>query len=178
MSDEVVDLALQWVEKLPKTQPLALHNFGEPLLHPRFDSIALKFSRLTPITVSTNGVFLDESWADRLARIPWAWISVSPWKLDAATKATQLLTERGIKVQNPIGVTHNFAGQAEGPRRKLFKSCEFLDEGKAVIRWNGDIATCCISDRLEDSVGSVYTSPDEINLRPYSICENCHHARG
>ena len=176
MSDATVTRALHWVERLEKCDALALHNFGEPLLHPKFDEIALAFSRLTPITVSTNAVLLDERWADRLSRIPWAWISISPWSPEHLVKAVALLKARGIDYMLPPGVTHNFAGQAIGPTKKLFKGCANLNEGKAVIRWDGSLASCCISDREEDSLGNVAQEPNDVRMRSYSLCATCHHA--
>lgn len=177
MSPEVVKKSLEWAEKLEKVDALALHNFGEPLLHPKFDEIALEFSRVTPITMSTNGVLLTEEWADRLAKIPWAWISVSPWDSKAQKRAVSLLAERGISYCRPPGITHTWAGQVPGPTGVIFNHCHFLRDGKVVIRWDGKLTTCCITDRLEDSIGTVFQDPSEISLRPYSLCETCHHAK-
>jgi len=176
MSDENVDQALGWVKKLGASEEaLNLHVFGEPLLHPRFHEIAWKFSCLTPITMSTNGVLLDEAWADGLATVPWAWISVSPWNLEAQAKAITLLHERGIRTMSPPGATHDWAGQSEGPKSLHLGNCPFLNYGRCVIRWDGAIAACCISDREEDVVGHVAEEPTKVFLRPYSICATCHH---
>lgn len=176
MDDAVLELAKSWVGKLQKVDALALHGFGEPLLHPRFVDISKQFAALTPITVSTNGVLLDEKWADELAKIDWAWISVSPWKKEAQEKAIKLLSERGIRTAKPPGVTHNWAGQTSlGSMRKLFNSCPFLEVGKVVIRWNGDITTCCVTDRPEDVIGHVKQEPRDIEIRGYDICKGCHH---
>ncbi len=181
MSDETVKRALYFVEQLnvknriPNT--LMLHNFGEPLLHPKFDSIALQFSKLAPISMSTNALLLDEAWADRLARVNWDHISLSPWDDKARGRAATLLIERKIKLTYPQGVSHNWAGQAvEGPAVKLFKGCHYLNEQKCVIRWDGTITTCCITDREQDTIGDISMSPETIKVRDYSICQTCHHA--
>lgn len=177
MDDATIDRCIDWVNKLGIGDVLALHNFGEPLLHPKFDSIAKRFSDLVPVTMSTNGVALDEEWADRLAKIPWAWISVSPWKKDAQERAIRLLEERGIKTTRPPGITHNWAGQAGvGPDQKIFLGCHFLQQGKAIIHWDGRVATCCIADFEGSTWGTVFQDPEEIDLRGYSICSSCHHA--
>lgn len=179
MTPDTAARALQWVERLGKVDALALHLFGEPLLHPQFDIIAMAFAKLSPVTMSTNAVLLDERWADKLARIPWAWISLSPWKREAVERAKTLLTERGIRWAEPPGVTHDFAGQATtGPKEQLFASCPFLEERKVSIRWDGSIASCCITDRAEDVIGHISQEPEEIHVRGYSICESCHHGRG
>lgn len=177
MDDATVKRSLYWVNKLPRKEFLHLHNFGEPLLHPKFDEIALEFSKLNHVTFSTNAVFLDEKWADRLAKIPWAWISVSPWKPEAVDPAIKLLTERNIPIARPPGITHNWAGQSViGPTGKIFNNCPFLIEAKPVIRWNGDLVSCCISDREEDAIGHINREPEEIKIRGYDICAGCHHA--
>ena len=176
MTDATVARALHWVEKLHKVEALSLHVFGEPLLHPKFDAIAAEFAKRTFVTVSTNAVLLTEAWADRLAKIPWAWISVSPWDEAAQKRGVELLNARGIRTCKPPGVTHTWAGQINGPDVKIFKTCEFLDQGRAVIRWDGTIASCCITDREEDSLGDIFgeTLPA---MRGYSLCATCHHAR-
>lgn len=178
MDDKVLERALHWVKTLGSTDALALHNFGEPLLHPKFDTIALEFSKLAPITMSTNGVLLDDQWANRLAKVPWAWITISPWDKPAMFRAGELLKARGVKFEyQSYGVTHNFAGQAiAGPTKKIFKGCDFLRDRSAVIRWNGDLASCCISDREEDKLGTVFEEPESGRMHRYSICETCHHA--
>lgn len=175
MDRDTIKRSLYWVEKLEKPEVLSLHVFGEPLLHPRFDEIALEFSKLAPVTMSTNAVLLDEEWADRLAKIPWSWISISPWDKKAMHRASKLLHERGVTTRYPPGETHDWAGQA-GSHREYADVilCEFLAEQKAVIRWNGDIATCCVSDRQEDVIGRIVQEPSEVFLRTYSLCEKCH----
>jgi len=127
--------------------------------------------------MSTNGVLLDEAWADRLAKIPWAWISVSPWDKKAQDRASALLWKRKINVSHPPGVEHSWAGQVIGQNKTMFKGCSFLNEGRFVIRWNGDLASCCISDREEDKIGHV-DNMEGVTMRAYSICDTCHHAKG
>lgn len=180
MSDETVERALYWVKRLRQNgEVLHLHNFGEPLLHPRFDEIALQFSKLMPISVSTNGVLVTEEWAKRLGKVPWWSIGVSPWDKDAQVRASALLTAENIRVVHPPGVTHNWAGQAtEGNHVTLFKGCHYLAQSKCVIRWDGTLATCCISDRDEDGIGHVRDEPEAVDVRSYSLCDTCHHAKG
>lgn len=180
MSDETIERALHWVKKLRHNgEVLHLHNFGEPLLHPRFDEIALAFSKLMPISVSTNGVLVTEAWARRLGKVPWWSIGISPWDKDAQIRASELLTAQNIRVMYPPGVTHNWAGQAiVGDKVSMFRGCHYLQHKKGVIRWDGSLATCCISDREEDVIGHVSAEPEAVDVRSYSLCDTCHHARG
>lgn len=178
MNSATVDRAIHWVRKVGINDVLALHVFGEPLLHPEFDAIAQRFVQHCPVTMSTNGVLLDEKWADRLATLPWAWISVSPWDPEAKDRAIRLLTERSIATREPEGATHDWAAQVKGPAMRTgSSSCIFLNQAKAVIRWDGSVASCCISDREEDSVGHIRDEPEAVTLRGYSICEGCHQNR-
>lgn len=168
--------SLYWVEKLHKVDALSLHSLGEPLLHKDFLGIAKRFSDITFITMSTNALLIDEKMADEIAKIPWSWISISPWKKEAADRAFSLLTQRGIRCTLPPGVTHNFAGTAEGPSYKIFNKCDFLNGGKAVIRHNGDIVSCCITDRSGDEWGTVFQEPEDVKLKAYDLCKSCHHS--
>jgi hypothetical protein len=174
----VVLKSLEWVKLLGITDVLALHLFGEPLLHPKFDEIALRFSELVPITMSTNAVLLDEAWADRLARIAWKWISLSPWDEKSRERASLYFEQRKIHYMYPGAPSHDWAGQAKGPNElSSVNGCPFLRESKAVIRWNGDMASCCITDREEDVIGTVWDNPKTVLMRGYSLCQNCHHNR-
>ena len=177
MSDDTFKKALHWVQKTQKKEFLALHNFGEPLIHPKFEEMAHEFSKCNHITMSTNGMLVDEARADKLVKVRWAWISISPWKPEDAARAKKLLNERGIATTEPPGVTHNWAGQSDGPKKVLFKGCHFLDEGKAVIRWNGDVTTCCITDKPEDVIGNIDSEPEDVTIKGYSLCTSCHHAK-
>jgi hypothetical protein len=177
MDDRTLSRCLDWVDKIGVAGTLALHGFGEPLLHPDFERIARMFSMQAPITMSTNGALLDEKWADRLAGIPWGWISVSPWDPVAAKRATALLRERGILTAEPPGVTHNWAGQVDA--KTVVRSvigCPFLNKAHVVIRWNGDVVTCCVTDRPGDEIGTVWDNPQDLTIRGYDLCQSCHHA--
>lgn len=181
MTEETFSNVLKWVKAFPPKDILALHVFGEPLLHPKFDLYALELSKLCMVTFSTNATYLNESWADRLSQIPFEWISVSNWDKSAKERAAGLLIQRNIPVRYPPNdPTHDWASQSSGgPHKvKMEYGCEFLREGKAVIRWNGDIATCCISDRAEDVWGNVSMEPGSVSIGSYDLCEKCHLNKG
>lgn len=175
MSDTTVDRAIHWVRKVGVNDVLALHVFGEPLLHPRFVEIARRFAQHCPITMSTNGVLLTPKVAQELATLPWAWISVSPWDPVAQQNALGYLANVGIRTMEPPGATHNWAGQsADGAPIRSEERCPFLRWNWAVIRWDGTVASCCISDREEDEIGNVNQEPEDVHLRGYDICKTCH----
>lgn len=176
MTWETLKRAIHWLDKTDtknKIDAVALHNFGEPLLHKDFIEMALALSNHAPITMSTNSTQMNEKMADKLAQVPWKWISLSPWKMDKVKEAYQLLTARGIETMFPPGPTHDWAGQANGPIQVGQHKCEFLRDNKVVIRWDGSVAPCCITDREEDSIGSVSQEPEEVSTKPIDLCKTC-----
>lgn len=176
MTEETLRKVIGWIGKLDNRthDPLFLHGFGEPLLHPEFEKFASELSRLSRISFSTNCTCLDEQRADRLAKLDWAWISLSPWVQEDLGRASVLLRERNIAVAVAGKDLHNWAGQVELPNVKKRFTCSFA-EGEIVIRWDGTIVNCCITDRAEDAIGTVDQDPSEICLREYDICRTCHH---
>jgi hypothetical protein len=177
MSDEIVDKSLEWISEVGvKSYPLFLHVFGEPLLFDKFEEHAKKFEKLAPISFSTNCTYLDERRADKLAEINWFYISLSPWSPEDLERAKILLTERNIKIALPSGVSHDWAGQSKtGPTTNKLYDCHFIHDGNAVIRWNGDIADCCIDDDDANKIGTVFQKPEEVFFKLLDICDSCHH---
>lgn len=176
MTEEVLERALYWVRSLEKPDALALHVFGEPLLHKNFIPFAKKFSEITPITMSTNGLLIDDEKAKELSQVKWSWISVSPWDEVAKARSIEALSKNGIATMMPSGVLHNWGGQSvTGGEIPSTGYCGFLQDGLAVIRWNGDIASCCISDQQDAVIGHVNDEPGTVKQKYHSTCEKCHH---
>jgi len=176
MTDETVEHALRWVKASPPGDVLFLHVFGEPFLHPKFLPIAQRFSEVCPISVSSNGVLITERLADEIAKIPWAWVTLSPWDIAAKVRATRLLHARGVFVKLAPPPAHDWAGQSEtGKSRIQINGCQYLNDDQCVIRWDGSLATCCISDRMGDEIGHVSQDPREVSNRSYDLCATCHH---
>lgn len=179
MTRETFERAKIWIKALPPKNVLACHVFGEPLLHPDFDVYASELEKICPITFSTNATYLNESWADRIAKINWEWVSISNWDPPAKERAAGLLIQRGVRIQYPPNEpTHDWAGQSPtGPHgQKLFRGCEFLNTGAAVIRWSGDLASCCVADSAESSIGHIDQDLGTVFVREYEMCKGCHHA--
>lgn len=155
--------------------PLFLHLFGEPLLHPDFFDMAAKIKSSWPaISFSTNCLALDYVAAEKISRLGVSWVTVSQHAPMAAAFATTLLKSRGVRVAEQAGPDHSWAGQVErandwsGP-------CEFERDNMVVVRWNGDVATCCITDSAAGLVGSVYSKKILFGqLKPFSLCSTCH----
>jgi len=161
------------------SRPLHLHLFGEPLLHGAFvDKAATIKEVCSYISFSTNGIGLTTDLAEKLGKIGFDWITISPHDNRKASNAYYLLKACGNNVRMHGGPDHNWAGQVnhavtwQGP-------CDFEKYSKAVVRWNGDMAVCCITDNGEGVVGSIYD--DDIltkDLPEIPMCKMCHLKRG
>lgn len=180
MSWETLERIFYWVDKgLRWNRPLHLHLFGDPLLHPQFAEMArVIWQRYkTPLSFSTNGKALTPAMADKLAIVPWKYITLSPHDKEAAEKAMYSLGSRGVKLQWHGGPDHNWAGQVEHEIQWRWQ-CEFAMYGKMVVRWNGDIAMCCITDGPQGVIGSIWDddllSKENVS---FELCEQCHLTR-
>lgn len=177
MSMDTAKKALAFSRKVERHNPLSLHNFGEPLLHPDFFAIAHMFADEGPVSVSTNGSLIDELMADRLAEIAWESVCVSFWDGQSFMRAIELLAERGVKYSCNEGTTHDFAGTAPGgvKNARLFAGCQYLNQEKGVIWWDGRVAPCCITDRDGDAIGTIDQEPSTIAVSAFELCKKCHH---
>jgi len=157
--------------------PLHLHLFGEPLMHPEFADMALWLQKTVigmRLSVSTNCTLMTPEWANRLARIDWQWVTLSPHSPKDVAKATISLQARGVKTRQQEGPDHNWAGQV---RFKTVWSlpCEFSGYGKFVVRWNGDVALCCITDNDLGVVGTIWDEDlSEKEHHRFELCSACH----
>lgn len=177
MDWETLFTTLRWIGsgKLKASDPLFLHLFGEPLLHPRFYEMAEEIKKTCPnISFSTNGTLINRGISDRLSIIGFDWITVSPHKPKVGKKAFYLLKSSGNEVRMHDGPDHDWAGQVEN-KAEWSDSCQFENKGRVVVRWNGDVASCCISDVQDGVISNVWDK----NLLtkengPTRLCYSCH----
>jgi hypothetical protein len=180
MDDETLERIFYWVDRgLNFDKPVHLHLFGEPLLHPRFAEMAAEiWRRYRPkMSFSTNGKALTPRLADKLATIRWAWITLSPHDEETARNAAHSLSARQVMINWHGGPDHNWAGQVNHEVKWRY-GCEFALLGKMVVRWNGDLAACCITDGPEGVIGSVWDNDVlEKTNEPFELCAGCHLTR-
>lgn len=172
-----LEKTMSWVAAglLQANRPLHLHLFGEPLLHPEFESMAKYVKRTWPhISFSTNGVKLDAGRAKKIAEVGVSWVTVSPHDKRAAMKAAFLLRGQKVKVTLHDGPDHGWGGQVDHPV-KWNGGCEYAAHNKIVVRWNGDVAVCCIDDGPEAVIGTVWDA-DLLDKehKVISLCSTCH----
>jgi radical SAM protein with 4Fe4S-binding SPASM domain len=99
-----------------------LYFQGEPMLHPRFFDF-LEISSCLKTTISTNGHFLSEENAEKLARSGLNRIIVS---LDGMDSATYSLYRRGGNFENVISGIINVSDAIRNTRSSLKLEIQFL----------------------------------------------------
>ena len=100
MPDYVWKKVLRDVEawsSVDKQVTLCFHGAGEPLLHPKLKEILARARKVSGASIGfmTNGMLLDESWAEFLVALPvdWVWFSIdsnSPAINDRYRKGSKL----------------------------------------------------------------------------------------
>lgn len=177
MTWDTLNRTLEWFQFgiLQPDSVVHLHLFGEPMMHPSFESIVEKVRSIVPrVSFSINGTNLNYKRAKRLAEIDIAWITVSPHDGTMATSAYYLLRAAGNNVLMHGGPDHSWGGQIDHPV-KWQGICEFELEQKAVVRWNGDVAVCCITDNHQGVIGTVWDEDlPEKDIAEIPLCQTCH----
>jgi len=158
--------------------PLHLHLFGEPMISSKFEDMAIEIKKIWPfLSFSTNGHFIDEARAQGLKKIGFQWITVSPHDPPMAFEAYKTLRDAGCNVMLQGGPDHNWAGQVEN-EVTWGTECEFERHNKFVIRWNGDVALCCITDSEQGVVGTIWDKDVfETEHTAFPLCHTCHEDR-
>jgi radical SAM protein with 4Fe4S-binding SPASM domain len=109
-------------ELSPYIYNINLYFQGEPMLHPRFFDF-LEISRGVKMTVSTNGHFLSEENAEKLARSGLYKIIVS---LDGADKETYSLYRQGGDFEKVISGIENISSAIRDTESSLKLEIQFL----------------------------------------------------
>jgi radical SAM protein with 4Fe4S-binding SPASM domain len=110
------DLYLQILQSNPQIRELALFNWGEPLLHPRFaDFVAAASARGIHTSTVTNGVLLD---GRRAAELIEAGIDAVYVSIDDVGARYQAI--RGVPYERTIGNVRELVLLARGARSQLF----------------------------------------------------------
>ena len=176
--------AMEWVQAFVEAgtqKELSFTGIGESSLHPLFPAMLVhtreKFQRI-PIVFSTNGL---PSFTEEIAQTCADYhieVMVSLHRPEMAGKCIELCKKYNIlKYVNNSFATSAFdwAGQVDG----WFNSapatpCAYLKEGWGVVLFDGKITTCCLDSEDYGVVGTVWDKPGSLNIKPYSLCENCH----
>jgi Fe-coproporphyrin III synthase len=78
MAWETFERTIDGLRAFPNLRRVVLGGYGEPLVHPGLpDMLALASTLEVPLTVTTNGLLLDETMARRLLAAPVDWVVIS-----------------------------------------------------------------------------------------------------
>lgn len=153
---------------------VALHHFGEPLLHARVVDFVRKATCAGVVAgFSTNGKLLSQSLLDRLLDAGLGWLRVHTDPFGVRKSAFSVpngfeFTEHSIEATNdaPVKPKVSFSGHLDIPKTRNHSRCSFLRNDWRVVLWDGTLAKCCHdiegtnSDALcETCNGYVFVNP-------------------
>lgn len=163
---------------------VCLHNFGEPLMHPKLiEFIKIAKKQVKHIVLSTNGILLTREMAISLKNAGLTRLYISSHSIKTGLKA--LYNCRGLNLVKEFRCVffHDWANTA--PKKNIFskifkrlpkpKACCFVKNDWVVILWDGRINSCCIDMEGKGIIGSVFDKNlEKIKVKPFSLCKDCH----
>ncbi|MBI3986021.1 MAG: radical SAM protein [Lentisphaerae bacterium] len=183
MSMAVFEKSMELVKALGQNE-VCLHNFGEPLIHPRITDL-VKRARQTvaKVVFSTNGLLLTRELAVALKDSGLTELYISSHAPADAPRAIR--TCEGLDLLKNVGTVfwHDWAGTAErhpthyqDRRLRKTNTCKMIADGWAVILWDGRVNSCCMDMEGLGVIGTVF-DPDILRREPTTtrLCENCHY---
>lgn len=166
-----------------------LHNFGEPLLHPKLE-LFIQTAKEKEIECSfyTNGVMLDSKRIDSLYTAGLRRISISNHIRGASEKALEEIRKSNSnlcieEIYEPTFI-HNWCGQIryDGCTHICVADsspCIFEKQNAFVVLWNGDIASCCLDcNGISSSLTIDDLLQEDYIFKKCKLCLNCDLMRG
>lgn len=165
---------------------LWLHGLGESLLHPKF----LEFSQMaretlpyTLIRISTNGILMTDEIARRMRELKVS-CHISMYAAKEVVIGAAMAHKHGILEylgNNPVQAPTDWAGQCDWPVPLKLKtqSCQWLNEGWAMIWSTGEIVSCCVDGFGKGIIGHIDNIEwpkeiDDLEIKPYELCKKCN----
>jgi len=189
MSISTFKKSMELVKKLNQNK-ICLHNFGEPLVHPKIvEFVKIAREHVDKVSFSTNGALLTRELAISLKNAGLTKLILSAHDLKTLIRA--VYNCRGLNLVKPNQISlifyHDWANTA---KRKTLSSyfyrlfpkpeeCCFIKKDWVVILWDGRINSCCIDADGIGVLGSVFDEdPLKLKPKPFSLCKNCHKPKG
>jgi hypothetical protein len=183
MDRETYENALSWAKHFQRrgTQgELNLAGIGESTLHPDFVGyVARAREVLGPdirLVIATNGLTMTEQMAEALKphnlRI---WVSLH--RPEKAGPAIEILKRVGLLngySSDPSLASIDWAGQVDYHVSAAPAACDWLKQGWVMATADGKVTTCCLDATGEGVVGTLDDNPNDIELKPWKLCEGCH----
>jgi hypothetical protein len=186
MARDTFERAVWWAKQLNGAdQELALTGIGESLMHPHFVEFlahARKKLPQNPITVSTNGILLDDALCEKIKPYrPQIYVSLHrPERGGPAIEAAKRHDLFMAANLSAASAAFDWAGQVDWyVSAPANITCEYLRSGWSVVLVDGRITTCCLDASAKGVVGHVdddilsLTMPGT-GLKPYELCKTCH----
>jgi len=130
-ADVAADLRREFLSLYPYLRTLRIQG-GEALAYRGFGELVEDVASVTRrpvLSVSTNGTLLDDRWAERMVRLPFASVTIS---IDGATAATYARLRRGSQLESVLAN----AARLRKWKEKLNSSLPELDSFFVILRSN------------------------------------------
>lgn len=183
MSWEVFHRSLEWAKLYHSRgtqREISIHGLGESTLHPDFIEMMRQTKAALPNTkvqFSTNGISFTEEMAIACKELSVR-VFISLHRPEKAIHAIELCKKYNLETiahANFATSSFNWAGQVDYPSTAAKTPCAYLGIGRAVILSDGDITTCCVDTEKEGIIGNVFNPIQDIQMKPYKLCETCAH---
>ena len=187
MTIETFALALELTKRCGQDSAY-LHNFGEPLLHPRLpDMIRMSLAVGIEPSFYTNGALMN---ADNLRELEEAglrtiWLSEhTEGELD---RVSRLIHDQGSSIRiagnfkPEPNALHDWASQVAtvplslGPSHAI-EPCLFERQNAVVVLWDGSVTNCCIDANgqgIRGTVADYLDNEQNYNFEPIPLCNGC-----
>ena len=188
MSAETLETCIRYA-KGQGADRLVLHHYGESLLHPRLEERLQQVKQAgLAIQFSTNGTLLEKKLPMMIALdtpIDLT-LSVHQWTEEPVASywnALAALQERARGSQVRVNRAYNvnlhkyfFCSWVKGRTREwnYREECYFLRENKAVVLWNGNLASCCVDCDGESVFSNIAMPGAPLTATiPWRGCPSC-----
>lgn len=186
MSMETFERALGWVARFVKagTQAeLNLHGVGEPTLNKNLVEMIRAARAVTPgiINFNTNGNTMTPELAVACRDAGVTSINITAHSAESTMRAVKAIRAAGVQcnVNADFAVNpNNWGGQVSWTETVDYRLwCNWLDKGQCMITWDGQVTQCCLDAYGRGVLGTLDDDPGQICVKPFALCETCHHER-
>lgn len=166
-----------------KQKYIALHHFGEPLLHSSLFHIIRMFDEAgIKCEFSTNGGLLTDGKIQELISSPLKRLRIGMDYFNPIKQVEKLLKKNksiDIRLHTVRGNLpyekkpfDNFAGQVEGKSEWEKGECYFKKYNYFVVLWTGEIVPCCCDYDGKNILGTI-DNFDKVKHKDYEMCKDC-----
>lgn len=185
MDRSTFEKCVEWVKYFLKkgTQTeVNLFGVGEPTMNSNLTEYTKILRKELPLCINihtnTNGGYMTEELAKGLIDAGMNQIDITGHEHSYTAKTLRLFRRLGIKTNltyDFVIVPNDWAGQVDWFKSEVNYPCPWLHRGQLFIAWNGDILQCCFDAKATNVLGNIFKNePDDIDCKPFGLCEKCH----